>query len=484
VITNPLANQLRRVAKAPVTRWATAAVLSLACAALLAACGRAVASPKPPTFTVAGTVRDDVVAADAPYIPPPTPDLTVGISKSRLPSPPGLGSGVMTDTTRPKAQIPNATNSVLTTTVSGSRVSGLLASVSVRTGDSVKRGQKIAQLDDTLLKLGVKQAQANATAARAQVAVIDATISDLKDKRSTARAARSKVRSALSTIATGKTKLAAASAQLATGKASALGTQRQLLQARAQLEAGIAALSAQIAQLEGVPQPPQSTIAQLKAKRAALERQLAQVKAVLAQVNAGVAKLAAGAKTIAANSAKLAAGRAQARSGLAAVNNAISKIDDAISKLEGARTVAVAAIGIRDQTVATAKDRVAQAVISAPASGVVVEAAHAGETVMVGAPVATIRRSGPSRIDTWVTLAQLPLARTGTSATVTADSLHGRELRAVVKTTSVEYAFPPSSFPTKETHLLRTVQVTLALDAPGSLLPPGTPVDVVFTASP
>jgi len=76
----------------------------------------------------------------------------------------------------------------------------------------------------------------------------------------------------------------------------------------------------------------------------------------------------------------------------------------------------------------------------------------------------------------------VPLAGPGTRATVTADSLAGRTLTAVVRTDSADYAFPPSSFPTTEIHLLRTVQVTLSLEASGSLLPPGTPVDVTFTA--
>jgi multidrug resistance efflux pump len=290
------------------------------------------------------------------------------------------------------------------------------------------------------------------------------------------------VRSALSTIAAGKQKIAAASSQLATGRAAALAQQAKLRQARSQLSAGIAALSAQIAQLERLPVPPAAQIAQLKARRAALQGQRAQVDAGLAQVAAGLAKAAAGQATISANAAKLAAGQAKAQAGLATVNSAISKVSDAITKLENARDTATSALAVRDEAVATAKDQLALATVVSPVDGVVTQAMHAGETAMVGAPVAKIRRSGPSTIDTWVTLVQLPAARVGARATVTADSLRGQKLRAVVKTTAPGYAFPPSGFPTTEIHMLRTVQVTLVLEAPGALLPPGTPVDVTFEA--
>jgi multidrug resistance efflux pump len=359
-------------------------------------------------------------------------------------------------------------------------VSGLLAVVTVRVGDTVKRGQVVARLDDTLLWLGVRKARADAAAARANITALDARIADLKDKRSTARDARSKIRTGLATIATGKQKLATASGQLATGKDAALAQQATLRQARGKLTAGIAALSRQIAQLEKLPQPPAVVIAQLKAKRAALQGQLAQVDAGLGKIGAGLAKIGAGQATIGAASAKLAAGQAKARAGLVTVNAGISKLGDAITKLEKARTLAHAAVPVRDQAVATAKDQAARATIVTPVAGVVTAAMHTGETAMVGAPIVKVRRIGPSQVDTWVTLAELPLARTGTQATVTADSLKGQTLPAVVKTTSSEYAFPPSAFPTTEIHMLRTIRVTLELEAPGSLLPPGTPVDVTF----
>jgi multidrug resistance efflux pump len=288
------------------------------------------------------------------------------------------------------------------------------------------------------------------------------------------------VRTGLATIANGKKKLAAARSKLAAGQTAALAQQAKLGQAKAALSAGIAALSNQIAQLEQLPQPPAAQIAQLKAKRAALQAQLAQVNAGLAQITAALTRIGAGEATIAANGAKLRAGQAKARAGLATVSSALSKLGDAIAKLQNARDLATAALPVRDQAVVTAKHQAARAIILAPADGVVTQAMHAGETAMVGAPVVKIRRAGPSRIDTWVTLEQLPLARVGVRALVTADSLAGRKLSATVRTVSTDYAFPPSSFPTTEIHMLRTVRVTLALDASGELLPPGTPVEVTF----
>ncbi len=474
---------------------------------LLAACTQTSAAPgpKPPTLVLAGSVHDDVVYVAAPRITTPTVDFSAGIDPSRLPPPPGLKSDALasTQTAGVRAQRQQqaaqaaASNAGAGSNASTSKppVAGRIAVMYVSLGAHVKKGAPVAKLDDALLVLGVKKAEADAAKARADIDVLTARIADLNDKLDQAYQARDQIYTALAKIAQGEAQLAAAQGKLDAGLSQITGQQSkvnggisQLQAGVAKLDAGITALEAQIAKVEKLPpnmQPPgllaklKAQLAALEAQRSALEGQLAALLTARGKLGAAYAQTQVGQAQLDAGKAQLATGKATAQAGLAKVEQGIQKLNDAIDKLEKARELAIAALPTRDAAVVTAKDRLTQATIVAPVAGRVVQTMRPGEVAMVNAPVVKIRADGPSRIDTYLTISQLPLAEVGTRVWVTVDSAPDERFPATVTHVVPEYSFPPTVLPTTEVHLLRTVPVTVTLDR-GHTLPAGTPVDVTF----
>ena len=366
---------------------------------------------------LSGDVENDVRTVDAPRLTRPAPDVAVGI-----PSPqtnPLAGA---------RKASPAAGASMQTT------ISGVIEQVYVQQGDHVEAGQVVAQLDTTMLDLGVAQAETSAARSRSQVKVLDANLGTLADNQA---------------------KLSDARAQLATA-------QRQLDEARQKAAAGKAQVQAGIKQIQAVingPHPPGPW------PPPPLAQQLAKLKALLA-------KIIAGEKQLAAAQAKLDAGRAKLASGASALSTAKTQLRNAKDVL---------GIVADSQTLAVdlAKYRRDQATLMAPVSGTVTEVRQAGTVAMVGAPVVRIRADRATQIDTFVTGAQLALVPIGTPALVDYDSNRGAPLSGHVTYVGERATFPPTGFPTDIVHMTRAVKVTIALDNDG-WAPPGTPVDIVI----
>ncbi len=500
-------------------RLSLAVTAALAASLALAACSSASdLGLHAASLVLAGFVRTDVVYVAAPSVTTPTPDFTAGITPSRLPPPAGLTSTALASTTTANARAQRAKQqqqqaaaqqAQANAAIAKPRVAGRIVAMYVSQGAHVKKGALVAKLDDRLLVLGVQQAQADAAKARADIDVISAKIDDLYDQRDKLLDARDQVLAGLAKIKQGQAQLDAAQAKLDAGLAQLDAKQSQVdaglegVQAGiaqissgvASLDSSIAAVEAQIAEVEKLPpdkQPPgllaklKAQLAELQSQRAALlaklpplEAQLASLRGAHGQLTSARATAAAGQAQIDAGRAQLAAGKAQALAALAKIDDGIAKIDDGIDQLKRARTIAQAALPVRDAAVITAEDRLAAATITAPVSGQVVAAMQTGEVLMVNAPVVKIRADGPSRIDTYLTIAQLPLAKVGTRVWVTVDSKPDQRFAATVTHVQPVYTFPPTALPTTEVHLLRTVPVTLAL-GDDERLPAGTPVDVSF----
>lgn len=375
-------------------------------------------------LALAGDVESTIWTVRAPAIVYPTPDYSVGVTTATPPP------------NQKKQQAPPAPSPVPV-------VSGRIARMYVVAGDSVKKGQVVAQLDPTMLKLGVRQAQTSAKRAHAQVAVLNKT---------------------LDTIASNQAKLATGRAQLATGAQQLATFQAQLVKGRAQALAAKATLQAQIAlikaSLHGAPPPPQ------------LAALLKKLEGILAGINAGLAKLPAAQAKLNAGAAKLATGRAQ-------LNSAASQLASASVGIKNARNVLTYVAKGQDVLVKLAAYRVTQATLRAPADGVVTEARLPGTVAIVNAPIVRIRPDGPTRVNTYLTSTQLLTVPLGSKADVVYDSGGDKTLAGHVTLISDSDAFPPTSFPTNVVHMTRAVKVTITLDD-GQWAPPGTPVDVVI----
>jgi multidrug resistance efflux pump len=299
--------------------------------------------------------------------------------------------------------------------------------VPVTEGAHVTTGQTLAQLDTTMLDLGVATAEAAASKARADLSSLTHNISKLEDARA---------------------KLVTGRAALIKARASLAATITVLVATRSSLEASITAIEAIIA--HSGPVPPYPAI-------------LAGLQTALAHLNAGLKGARTGLATIDTNLAKLTKG--------------LRALDSGLAQMRDARKLAKINIQAQDVAVNLAGERQTAATITSPVSGFVTFARTPGTVVMVGAPIVRIRPDGPTRVTTYLTTDQLAQAGVGTPVTVDFDSNPGGALTGRIVVIGDAAAVPPTGFPTAIVHMTRAVRVTIELDA-GQTAPPGTPVDV------
>lgn len=308
-------------------------------------------------------------------------------------------------------------------------LSATLVSLETTEGADVRTGQVVARLDDRALALGVEIARAAAAKSHADVRVLDSKLADLASTSDTLASTRSQV---LSAIAKGRS-------------------------GRTTLVANIAALEKLISHMPPGPSAPPTLPPGPRPPDPRLL--LAQLKAMLAQLDAGLAKAGSGL-------AKLDAGR--------------SKLADARATIRSARVVLSEVAKAADAGVPVAEAKRAQAVVLAPADGVVVMTAEPGTTLMADAPVLKMRRAGPALVDSYLTPEVAARVRVGVLAQASIDSLAGQVFPGRVTDLRPVYEYPPTSLPSTEIHMTRAFRVTVTLDDPAIQLPPGTPADLTI----
>jgi multidrug resistance efflux pump len=421
---------------------------AVALAALLALPGCA-AAPSGDTIAAAGDTRADLVTLAATRLGEPALDVTVGIAKLQTPAAAAVA--------RKRAQAAVAAAAYSRAPVAA----GMLTTVTVRAGERVKRGQVVARFDDTMLRLGLSDAEAAYRRALATADTLHAGASDLRDKRADLRQTRGKLASAQSQLETTLSGLTTALPKLQAGV-------RQL---QAMLSADTAALAADMKALASLPPGPAKDglakkVAFEKMKVAGEQAKLAQLEGRLAQAQAGLPKLKSA--------------LSQLRSGRAKLASGLSQMNDAIAQLEDASDVVRIAAGARDVGVELARLALSQAVVTSPADGVVVSAMAPGQVAMVGAPVVVVRPDGPTYVDVYLPPEEAVRVRSGDAADVVLDSVPGT-LRGTVATVWPAQVFPPTGYPTKVVHMSGAVRVTVQLAEPA--LPRGVPCDVVIRPS-
>ena len=406
-----------------VISWAAVAVLVVIVVVVAVLWERSLTAEPAGALPLAGDVRAQSVMVSAPTIVYPSINTSIGIATSGSPAP---SSSRRPSTSGPGSRTPT--------------VAGRITRVYVALGSRVTTGEVLAQLDTTMLDLGVAQARTAAIRARAQLGLIQSSLDTLSTASGKLATARSK-------LATAGSKLAAALAQATAG--------------RAKLVAAIAALEKIVAHLPpGSPSPtstppgapnPRVLLAQLKAK-------LAQLDAALALLHSGVGQLATGRAQLATAGSQLATARTQ---------------------LHTARDVATIVAQAQELGIQVAEVERSQARVFSPVSGLVTYVLPAGSIAMVGTPLDTITPDRPVLVDTYAADSQLGLIKIGDRADAGYDSdptavFHGRVTAVGTRST-----FPPTSFPTDLIHLTRALRVTVTLDR-GPAPPPGTPVDLTI----
>lgn len=401
---------------------------------------------------VAGDVRADIRTVSAPPLTQPTPDYAVGIPRPAGVSASGSAAG--------RSGASGARNSRQPV------VAGMLKRVLVREGDRVESGAVVAEIDDTLLVLGIRQAELAARKAHQDASVLGDNVSKLNDAADKLTTAREKIVTAERTIAKAQAALLKARRRLLAQRAQL----RKLKSQRPQLEGALNMLRAQAAKF-----PPGTVPAKL-------QQQIAQLTKTLAMIEPGLAGIAKGLKTVDANLAKVNAGAAKLPAASAKIDTAETRIDDAKATLRNARSVLEIVADGQDIAVDLAKTRLQQALVRAPIDGVVTFARRSGTVAIVGAPLVRIAPDVPQLVDTYLTAEQAAMIATGSEAEISFDSATGGPLHGRVTAVGSSYVFPPTSFPTQVVHMTRALKVTIELDA-GDHAPSGTPVDVTLHTS-
>jgi multidrug resistance efflux pump len=414
---------------------------------------------------VAGNVRTNTYTVLAPPISLPTPDFTVG-----LPSDPSEPAGSRRQSPSPSAASGRA---AATRAAMMPSLAGVITSMTVSAGDIVAKGDVIAQLDTTLLEIGVRQAQTAAAKAHADVDVLSANLGDIDEGRDNLASARSKLVNAQSKLASTRKEIESKRAELADARKKAVAGQKQIEQQIEQLEA---MLDRGGDSVPGTPTPAPS----LTPGGPRPEQMLAALKAKLAEVKAGIRQIDAGIAQIDDAFDQLDAGKSKIEQGWNQLATGARALDDAERKVRDARDVLGAVADAADVGVALAKVKLSAATIVAPLDGVVTSARTAGTVAMVGAPIARIEASGERQlVDTYLTAEQLRHIEVGSAVRVKTDSLSGEASGRIVFL-GTGFVYPPTSFPTSIVHMTRAVKVTAALD-PDDQVPAGTPVDLTIT---
>lgn len=410
-----------------ITLAAASLLLVAAATAVSAGC-----SARGGDLDLSGRVADETVVVAMPVLPTVTPRIAASATLS-----PAASAGRSRQTTAATlARIGSVTR---------------IATVAVEAGDRVRAGDVVAVLDDAALAAAVEAARASQRVADAQVGVLGARLDDVADARATIAGRRADVRSAIAQLTATRADLIAQRAAAAT----------QL--------AALEALRARLSQLPPGVAPPTGTIPTGTPTGAAIDAAIAQLRAGIAKMDAGLAKIDAG--------------LAQARTGLAKLADASATAADARGTLEGVREVARDAARATGVGVELASVRRDLAVLRAPADGIVVQAARAGDALPAGAPVVVIRPDATAAIDVFIAPKALGDLAPGDAAQVRTDSSGDAAYSATVSWIGPRAVYPPSWMATTDVHLTRARPVRVTLDDAAVHLAPGTPADVTISGT-
>ena len=389
--------------------WRAATALSLATSLVVGLVGCATTD----RVLVSGNVDDDLVTVQAPQLEITAPNLDAGFADS---------AGT------PGQQTTNDQN-FATNTVTARDSWNRVAKVAVREGDQIQAGQVLVRFDSEPLRASLSAARADAKVAATQVPVLDSAIDKTYDKERDIKSALRKINKAIRQLKRTRTTLSgqlsqarrqlpqleAQQAQTKSQTAQLSGKLRQVDQQLAELRAGLAQLP---------PQPPSTPsptaapaapnreqlvakIAQLRQARTRLQNGLEQLTGAEAQLATALTRLHSGIPRLENAIREIDDGLAKARTQRTKLHKARTKIIDARSELRRTRKLAVLAARAATVGIDVAENQKLLATVTAPTSGVVVQAATVGQVVAAGATVAAIREGAANSITTWLSPAQL-----------------------------------------------------------------------------
>ncbi len=382
------------------------------------------------------------------------------------------------------------------------QVSGQLISVPVREGDSVAKGDVLAEVEPDYLEAQLLEATGVVQAAEAELRRAEAALSGATLSLENARTAYSK-----STELKGRYE-----------------------QARAQYEAAVAARDGARARLELVRagaraeaiQQAEAAVESAEAEWENAQRELVRIEALLAEgavsqqqvdsqrtaeraargardaAAARLAELLAGARTEEEREAEAALGQAEANVAVAkrALETAQELYADRLElkqrldlaeaeheAAEQARTAAAGRLETARAILSAAQKRVRDAVVKSPLDGVVLlKIREAGEMAMAGQPIVRLADLDRKWLRVYVGNTQVNRVNLGQEAEVTIDAEPRRSFPGTVTEISQQAEFTPKNVQTHEQRTKLVFGVKIEMADPENELKPGMPADARIRA--
>lgn len=361
-------------------------------------------------------------------------------------------------------------------------VAGQVVAVLVSEGEAVTAGQPLVQLDDSLLRARLAEAEQAVAVARANLAVVQAEpspaqVAAARAKVSQAQAALEGARQALADAQAALESPLELEAQINSAAARVALLQRQVEQARAQ-QAAVAVLR-QAAARDSSDQGKTQAAMYAKQEAAAAE-QVAAAEAELRGAQRALAFLRRMREAPVALEVQVDAAQQQvavAEAALAAAEAELALV------LAGPRPEAVAVAKAQVAEAEAARGvleaQLAQITLHSPADGVVTQVAvRSGEVALPAVPLLKVSRLDQVTVTAYVPEAEIGRVRVGQPARVRVDAYPGRAFAGTVTYIAPRAQFTPRTVQTAEERAKTVFAVRITLPNPDQALKPGMPADV------
>jgi HlyD family secretion protein len=351
------------------------------------------------------------------------------------------------------------------------KVQGRLIDLRVQDGDSVRKGETIAVLEQVDPGLNLAQARANVAAATAQIGAAQAAYDLQRDSYATTLAqagqgvtiAHSRVGQAGENLG-----ITAHTASLDVDQARA-----QLAAAQSSYEKASIDLS-RARNLVGSGDEPQQTLDDASAEYSSAAAQLQSARDAVATARANL-------QTVAVRRLDLIASREQHQQSMEVLQNAEAQ-RRLVAQRYAQLLAAKAAVAQARAAFGLAEDQVHETRLLAPFDGYVISHNfEVGDLIAPGASVMTIGDLEHPYVYVYVSETDLPRIKTGMRADVTIDGMPGRTFVGTITEISDTAEFTPEDVQTKEERIEYLVfRVKIQFTDRTGTLKPGLPADAII----
>jgi len=342
----------------------------------------------------------------------------------------------------------------------GAKVGGRIMSIAAREGDFVKKGQAIAQLEDTELQASLAGATARTNAAQQQVLQAQLQISVIESQIQEAQLTELQSEDdSVGRVNAAKAGVAAAQAQLAQAQAQEKQLEAELKLAKSdrdrfkELLAGGVISEQQFEQAQTKYDAMRETLQASIAFSAAAEEQVRTAQGNFTQSQASERNPEIRSVQVGRLQTQLAQAQSQLSAAQAQVSNAQASYDEIAAKLQDLEIVS-------------------------PIDGVVLtRTAEPGEVIAAGKTVLTLVNLGDIYLRGYIPEGDVGAVRVGQAAEVFLDSAPEEALDATVAAIDTEASFTPENIYFRDDRVTQVFGLKLSIENSDGFAKPGMPAD-------